>query len=133
MIQTFENELYKINVYITNDSFYFKGKEIATFLGHVNTKKAIIDHVKECDKIKFSELKNQLITPGVTGDPQTIFINESGIISLIRGTTLIKSNDFKYWLTSHVIPSLNSSMKLFSMNKIININNESDLHIAVVK
>ena len=43
--------------YGDNDKVYFKAKYIASFLGYTNTKKAIIDHVWEKNKMACAQYK----------------------------------------------------------------------------
>ena len=59
----------------------FVGKDVATALGYANTLKAIRDHVDSEDKGV-----NEMVTPG--GTQKLIFINESGLYSLILSSKL---------------------------------------------
>ncbi len=60
----------------------FKGSEIASLLGYKNTRKAIIDHIEQEDKI-INKLNSNEKLGFPKMHPQTIFINESGVYSLI--------------------------------------------------
>ena len=113
-----------------NGCIWFKANDIARVLEYVNTKQCIIEHVEDEDKITFSILKsNPGKKPGFK-DPKTnglknrllktnpvkntgfkisgltIFINESGVNSLILGSKKPIAKRFKKWITSEVIPSI---------------------------
>ena len=78
---------------------YFAGKDVASILGYINTRKALIDHVDEEDK-------------GVTkcdtlgGKQDLIIINESGLYSLILSSKMPNAKKFKRWVTSEVLPAI---------------------------
>lgn len=113
---------------------YLAGIDVAKALGYKNTKDAIKTHVNEEDKrlIQRSE-----ITPFENHIPKSvfpvefvsaeipnrglIFINESGVYSLIMGSKLPDAKKFKHWVTSEVLPQIhrtgsynNSNDKLFA-------------------
>ena len=77
----------------------FCGKDVAEALGYGNPQKAIRDHVFLEDKGV-----NEMGTPG--GTQKAIFINESGLYSLIIGSKLESARKFKQWVTSEVLPSI---------------------------
>ena len=77
----------------------FCGKDVAEALGYGNPLKAIRDHVFLEDKGV-----NEMGTPG--GTQKAIFINESGLYSLILGSKLESARKFKRWVTSEVLPSI---------------------------
>lgn len=78
---------------------YFAGKDVASILGYINTRKALIDHVDEEDK-------------GVTkcdtlgGKQDLIIINESGLYSLILSSKMPNAKKFKRWVTNEVLPAI---------------------------
>ena len=82
-----------------DDEPYFVGKDVAEVLGYSNPQKAIRDHVDDDDKGV-----NEMVTPG--GIQSTVFINESGLYSLILGSKLPGARKFKRWVTSEVLPSI---------------------------
>ncbi len=77
----------------------FCGKDVAEALGYGNPQKAIRDHVFLEDKGV-----NEMGTPG--GTQKAIFINESGLYSLILGSKLESARKFKRWVTREVLPSI---------------------------
>ncbi|MCU0082236.1 phage antirepressor [Streptococcus danieliae] len=78
---------------------YFVGKDVADILGYSNSRKAIIDHVDEEDK-----LTSQIVTAGQNRNQ--VVINESGLYSLILSSKLSQAKEFKRWVTSEVLPTI---------------------------
>ena len=71
-----------------NNQIMFVGKDVATALGYSNSQKAIRDHVDSEDKGV-----NEMVTPG--GTQKVVFINESGLYSLILSSKLPQAKAFK--------------------------------------
>ena len=82
-----------------DDEDYFVAKDVANCLGYSNPLKAIRMHVDECDKGRY-----KMGTPG--GPQDIVFINESGLYSLILSSKLETAKVFKQWITSVVIPNI---------------------------
>lgn len=78
---------------------YVIGSDVAVALGYMNPPKAIRDHVDDEDK-----LTERIVLSGQTRE--AIFINESGIYSLIMGSRLPNARKFKRWVTSEVLPQI---------------------------
>lgn len=78
---------------------WFVGKDIAERLGYTNPLKAIRDHVDPEDKGV-----NEMDTPG--GRQPLVFINESGLYSLVLSSKLPSAKAFKRWVTREVIPTI---------------------------
>lgn len=99
-LQVFNNaELGSVRTVTIDGEPYFVGKDVAEILGYANPLKAIREHVDEDDKGV-----NELVTPG--GVQNVIFINESGLYSLIISSKLPAARKFKRWVTSEVLPSI---------------------------
>ena len=99
-IQIFTSEVFgEIRTCQVNNQIMFVGKDVAKALGYVNVLKAIRTHVDGEDKGV-----NELVTPG--GTQRIIFINESGLYSLILSSKLPQAKAFKRWVTSEVLPSI---------------------------
>ena len=99
-IQIFTSEVFgEIRTCQVNNQIMFVGKDVATALGYVNVLKAIRTHVDGEDKGV-----NELVTPG--GTQRIIFINESGLYSLILSSKLPQAKAFKRWVTSEVLPQI---------------------------
>lgn len=122
---------YKFLYFSVNDDIWFKGKDIATILEYEDKKDAIDHHVLDEDKYTFEYLMGGKIgdlsstkgqssntkTPhpksilplkvkGSNIHPHTIFINESGLYSLIMSSKKPKAKEFKRWVTKEVLPSI---------------------------
>ena len=100
-IQVFKNNVFGEIRTMTNEKgeTFFVGKDVATALGYTNTLKAIRDHVDSEDKGV-----NEMVTPG--GTQKVIFINESGLYSLILSSKLPQAKEFKRWVTAEVLPQI---------------------------
>ena len=100
-IQIFKNQEFGAIRTMSNEQgeVMFCGKDIALALGYNNPLQAIRLHIESEDKgvLDFS-------TPG--GKQQAIFINESGLYSLILSSKLESAKRFKHWVTSEVLPSI---------------------------
>ena len=82
-----------------NNQIMFVGKDVAQALGYSNTQKAIRDHVDYEDK-----LTERIVLSGQ--NRSIIFINESGLYSLILSSKLPQAKAFKRWVTSEVLPQI---------------------------
>ena len=130
------------------DDIWFKAVAVATILKYTNQCKAIRDHVDPEDKRKLSELVFKtkgnesfpLQTDPLKGNEgNTIYINESGLYSLILRSKLECARIFKRWVTMDVLPSIRKTGRYdYHMNHKYNntltfkIENETDLHVKVV-
>ena len=151
-MEIFTYEGKKMNIIKKDDDIWFRGKTVADILGYLNSRKAINDHVDSKDKCKLNELKS--------GDPNSlpltdqksksndslpltgnlknmIYINESGLYSLILRSKMDKAKEFKRWVTKEVLPSIRKTGKYEFNNRphkmlAFNINTEYDLHKKVV-
>lgn len=98
----FENN--NINVIIDdNDIVWFNANEIALSLGYKYPKDAIINNVEKEDKIKLEDIN---INYKIEKHPHSIYINESGLYSLLVQSRLEKAKKFKLWITRIVLPSI---------------------------
>ena len=77
---------------------FFVGKDVAKALGYKNPQKALRDHVDEEDKT----LNVSFTVNGTT----PVFINESGLYSLVLSSKLPQAKVFKHWVTSEVLPQI---------------------------
>ena len=62
---------------------WFKGKTVANVLGYIDTKQAISHNVDSDDRKKLNELMGVWATPMDYHTAHSVFINESGLYSLI--------------------------------------------------
>ena len=80
---------------------FFVGKDVAQALGYNKPLNAIAMHVDEDDSLK------QGLIDSKGRVQQAIFINESGLYSLILSSKLPQAKAFKRWVTSEVLPQIN--------------------------
>ena len=148
----------QIHVVKCNNDTWFKGKDIANSLGYENPGKAVRIHVDSDDKMPIDELLT--VSKGgshsdppskagpISGPPSeinyqrsTIYVNESGLYTLIFTSKLKSAKVFMKWVTSKVLPSIRKMgsyvMPIDVGHKFNNaltfkIENENDLHIKVV-
>lgn len=91
---------------------YFVGKDIATVLGYAKPLNALTTHVDADDSLK----QGLIDTMGRQQD--TIFINESGLYSLILSSKLPNAKKFKRWVTSEVLPTVRKHGAYMTPDKI---------------
>ena len=105
MIQIFRNEMFGAIRTITTErgETFFVGKDVAKALGYSKTYNALSTHVDRDDTLK------QGIIDSKGRHQQTIFINESGLYSLILSSKLDQAKAFKHWATSEVLPQIRKS------------------------
>lgn len=100
-IQVFQNpEFGAVRVVEQNGEPWFVGKEVAEILGYTKPLNALAMHVDEDDSLK------QGLTDSLGREQKTIFINESGVYSLILSSKLPRAKEFKRWVTAEVLPSI---------------------------
>ena len=132
-----ENFIYegrRINIIKKDDDIWFRAKTITSILKYSNSRKAIIDHVDSEDKITLQTLKSEINeTLSWAGNiKNTIYINKSGLYSLILRSKMNGSKEFKRWVTKEVFPSIKKiNHRPFKM-LTFSIQTEYDLHKKVV-
>ena len=100
-IMTFCNgEFGQMRSLLIDDEPWFVGKDVARLLGYNKPLDAISRHVDEDDSVKHGLIDSM-------GRMQNaIFINESGLYSLILSSKLLGAKRFKRWVTSDVLPTI---------------------------
>ena len=123
------------------DEVWFRGKTVAEILGYTIQHKAIREHVDPEDKRKLSELvlksRGSKTDPLTNNEKNTIYINESGLYSLILRSKLESAHIFKRWVTKDVLLSIRKTGRYEYNHKpfkmlTFNIQSEYDLHKKVV-
>ena len=139
--KVFHYEENEITVIKCRDEIWFRGKDIAKALGYEKTRNAILKHVDDDDKSILEDLRRepQNRAPFKNEQGGSIFINESGLYSLIFGSKLESAKVFKRWVTSEVLPSIRKTGRYnycmnhkYSNTLTFKIENETDLHVKVV-
>ena len=99
-LQVFQNaEFGSVRTTTVNGEVMFVAKDVATILGYTNTPKAIRDHIDDEDK-----LTERIVLSGQ--NREVIFINESGLYSLILSSKMPNARKFKRWVTADVLPAI---------------------------
>lgn len=99
-IQIFNNpDFGTIRTVMIDDEPWFVGRDLATALGYKKPETSLRDRVSEEDTIKHG-------THTKGGIQQLLYVNESGLYSLIFGSKLESAKKFKKWVTSEVLPSI---------------------------
>ena len=133
-----ENE---ITVIKCRDEIWFTFKDIAKALGYEKTRNAILKHVDDDDKSILEDLRRgpQIKAPFKIEQRGSIFINESGLYSLIFGSRLESAKVFKRWVTKDVLPSIRKTGRYdycidhkYNNTLAFKIESETDLHVKVV-
>ena len=97
---------------VSDDEYYFKAKEVAEYLGYIDTSDAIKTHIPSKYKITYSQLKNnQGVLPGLKMHPETIFLKEAGLYKLATSSKMPKAEAFQDWIFEEVIPSIRKTGK----------------------
>ena len=139
--KVFHYEKNEITVIKCRDERWFRGKDIAKALDYEKTCNAILKHVNDDDKSILEDLRRgpQIRAPYKNEQGGSIFINESGLYSLIFGSKLESAKAFKRWVTKDVLQSIRKTGRyVHCMNHKYNntltfkIENETDLHVKVV-
>lgn len=101
-LEIFKNrEFGEIRTVVIDGEPWFVGKDIAEVLGYSNSRKAILDHVDDEDK-----MDGVTIRDAIGRDQAAVVINESGVYALIFGSKLASAKRFKHWVTSEVLPQI---------------------------
>ena len=149
--KVFHYEENEISVIKCNDEIWFRGKSVAQSLGYLKPLKALHTHVDKEDKRKLSNLEGVpqngvhlrlgVTQNGVHLNLQSgcLFINESGLYSLILRSKLESALAFKRWVTKDVLPSIRKTGRYdycidhkYNNTLTFKIKNEMDLHVKVV-
>ena len=93
----------KISVIIDkNNELWFNANNTAEALGYSDYKDAIKRHVKKEDTIQLNDINYD----NKKGHPQTLFLNESGLYSLMIRSRMPNAITFTNWITHEVLPSI---------------------------
>ena len=146
--KVFKYEATELPVIKYKDEIWFKAVVVATILKYTNQRKAILDHVDPEDKRKLSDLmpeskRNEsfhLKTDPLKGNEgNSLYLSESALYSLVLRSKLESAKEFKRWVTSQVLPSIQKTGRYdYCMNHkysnmlTFKIENETDLHVKVV-
>ena len=102
-IQIFKNEMFGEVRTMTNENgeTFFVGKDVAKALGYKNPSNALLSHVDDEDKTSYL-----IQVSGSNYKANTMFVNESGLYSLVLSSKVPQAKEFKRWVTSEVLPQI---------------------------
>ena len=101
-IQIFTSEIFgEIRTCQVNNQIMFVGKDVATALGYKNPSNALQVHVDSEDKTSYL-----IQVSGSNYKANTLFVNESGLYSLVLSSNLPQAKAFKLWVTNEVLPQI---------------------------
>lgn len=137
---TFNNEInldcwiYIVSNLDNNKEFWFKAKDIATYLGYKKSKDAISNNVdKKWQRLwsEFTTTSNGSLHVLNIGEPSqmapsnwqphTVFISEPGLYALVMRSKKPEAVKFTHWIYEEVLPSLRST-GTYSVNPVNEIN-----------
>ena len=139
--KVFHYEESAISVIKCKDDIWFRGKDIAKVFGYSIPRKAIRERVDPKDRSSLESLQASLTKGGLKWTPLTneqksaIFINESGLYSIVLQSKLESAKAFKRWVTKDVLPSIRKTGRYdhkYNNMLTFKIENETDLHVKVV-
>ena len=111
-LMVFQNQEFgEVRSVMIDSDIWFLGKDVASILEYSNTAKAIRDHVDGEDK-----LTKRIVLSGQ--NREAIFINESGLYSLILSSKLPNAKKFKKWVTGEVLPSIRKHGAYLTPDKV---------------
>ena len=97
----------------------FCGKDVCKALGYARPDKAVNQHVNDLDVLKRSiKVPGSLRKNGTRTmrSQMMLFVNESGVYSLVFGSKLESAQRFKHWVTSEVLPAIRKNGGYFHIN-----------------
>jgi prophage antirepressor-like protein len=105
--------------------FLLSARNVAIALGYKNPNDAILRHIDVEDKVL---IRNSMIDDRYTGikkinNAGEIFVNESGLYSLILKSDLRSAKKFKKWITSEVLPQVRKTGS-YNANQVAIIDEE---------
>lgn len=93
----------KIHVIIdNNEEIWFNANNTANALDYSDYRGAIKKHVNVKDTIQMQYINNK----NKKGQPQSLYLNEAGLYSLILRSKMPKAIQFTEWITHEVLPSI---------------------------
>ncbi len=114
-LQVFKNDEFgEVMSILVEGTPWFAGKDVSEILGFGNYRQAISSNVDDEDKGVHS-------VDTLGGKQNLVFINESGLYSLILSSRIPKAKHFKHWVTSEVLPSIRKHGAYVTSEKLYEI------------
>lgn len=100
-----------------NGEVFFCGKDVCKALGYAKTDKAVREHVNPSDVLKrYLRVGSMRAGKPIFQMRMMLFVNESGVYSLVFGSKLESAQRFKHWVTSVVLPAIRKNGGYFHIN-----------------
>ena len=120
-VMVFENpEFGRVRTMVDkNGEPLFCGKDVCDALGYARPDKAVNQHVNRGDALKQCvtiKVRNQYGESSKMRIANMLFVNESGVYSLVFGSKLESAQRFKHWVTSVVLPAIRKNGGYFHIN-----------------
>jgi prophage antirepressor-like protein len=116
-------------------NIYFRAKDVCEILEYSNTAQAVLINVDKKNSLNFKSLRPSILKIDmgieIQEDENTIYINESGLYSLILKSTKPKAKEFSEWVTGEVLPSIRKQgyYKLFKKFNLKEYQNKNCFYI----
>ena len=114
-----------------NNIIWFKSKSIIKILEYKSIKDTVRDNINKENKIQFKNIKRMNQNKNNSEQPDTVYINESGLYTLLIKSRMKKAVEFQLWLINIALPKLRefgkyevdkkSKIKLDKLNKKIKL------------
>ena len=143
--KVFHYEENEISVIKCRDDIWIKAKQVATLVGYLGPGRLIRQNVDPEDRIWLEKLigkgeANHPPPPLVSNfQGSTLYLNESGLCSLIFRSKLESARNFKRWVAKDVLPSIRKTGRYdycidhkYNNTLTFKIESEMDLHVKVV-
>lgn len=125
-IEIFKNERFgEIRVAGSKENPLFCAADLCKALEYSNSRDAIIKHVDSEDVAKCD-------TPTQSGIQSMVYVNESGLYSLIFGSKMRAAKEFKRWVCEEVLPSIRKHGIYATDDTIEQILNNPDFGIKLL-
>ena len=113
-LQVFSHDEFgSVRTLLIGNEPYFVGKDVTDILGYSNSRDALSRHVAEEDRDAVG------IHDAIGREQLTVFINESGLYSLILSSKLPAAKRFKHWITSEVLPAIRKH-GVYAVDEVLN-------------
>jgi len=85
---------------------WFSATNISDILEYINSRQIILKYVDPNDRTTFGELRKYIKNIPKNSQPYAVYINESGLYSLVLSSNKLLAKEFKRWVTEKVLPSI---------------------------
>jgi len=104
---------FEVRAIVVDGEPWFKGNDVAGCLDYGNARQALSTNVENDDKMQLEDLLQGCPSNGHPSNqqPHEVFINESGLYSLILRSKKPQAKVFKRWVTKEILPSIRKTGK----------------------